>query len=421
MNRYVASIIGWIFAMVILLPACEGNSSSSGRISSITDDSITGGEDSSNTEPDPVRRIRISAVGDIMLHDYQMERAYRNDTDTFDFSPVFQHVLPYFDEADLLIGNLETVFAGKNKGRSKKCYGYSSFPYFNSPDCFAATLADAGFGWLATANNHTLDSYPEGVVKTLNLLDSLHIRHHGTARDSSEHEELCIIERNGIKVGLCSYTYSLNGIRLSPDQAYLVNEFRNYDTAKVKKMYQTIRRLKQANVDFTIAYIHCGTEYQRSPNLYQRQLADSLHKIGCDLILMSHPHILQRMAILTSKDSLQKSLVAYSLGNFLSSQVRSRNIPKDIGAILEVDVEKNGSGTHICKVSVVPTYSYWRKNHIGVLPVIKAHDQPQNVISLYAKDKKRIDEAYNETLRTLCGKMDSTRWSIEGERYILKW
>lgn len=380
-------------------------------------------EDTSTVIPkkDTVYSLKISAVGDLMVHDYQILKAHRNDTDSFDFSPVFKQVQPYLDEADILLGNLETVFAGKDNGRSNKVLGYSSFPYFNSPNAFAETLAEVGFDLVTTANNHTLDAYPEGVVATLNLLDSLGIRHVGTARDSAEKQQLCLIEKNGILVGFSGYTYSLNGIRRPKDKPYLVNEFVNYDTIKIREMCDEIRRLKAAGADFVVSYVHIGTEYQKKPNVYQRKVADSLFHAGAHLILMSHPHILQKMGVLTSKDSLQKSLVAYSLGNFISSQVGTESTFKDIGAILEVEVKKRKDTTSISAVSVIPTYSYWRKDHIGVLPVIKAHDTPDKVIKLRRKDTVKINKAYYHTLEVLRGNMDSTLWKIEDERYRLEW
>ncbi|MCR5497214.1 MAG: CapA family protein [Paludibacteraceae bacterium] len=415
----------WITLLcTLLINSCGQGGSTNGKTSVQADtlclDSIMR-DTMPLSEDEPLHMLRIGAVGDLMVHDYQMKKAYRNDSDTFDFSPVFRQIQSYLDENDLLIGNLETVFAGKEKGRKADVYGYASFPYFNAPDCFAATLADAGFDLLATANNHTMDSYPEGVAATLNLLDSLHILHHGTARDSAERERLCIVERNGIKVGFCSYTYSLNGVFVPKNKRFMVNEFCKYDSAKVSGMCETIRRLRRAGADFTVAYLHCGTEYQKSPNRYQRRMADSLHRAGCDLILMAHPHILQRMEILPAESTLPRSLVAYSLGNFLSSQVFHDSIPKDIGAILQVDIVKRRDSTFIKNVYVVPTYTYWRPKHIGVLPVVKAHDSPEEVIKLRPKDKKRINHAYDDALRILRGTMDSTLWSIEGDRYRLAW
>lgn len=374
-----------------------------------------------DVKEDTVYTLKISAVGDLMVHDYQINKARRKDTDSFDFSPVFKQIQPYLDEADILVGNLETVFAGKDKGRSNKVCGYSSFPYFNSPNAFADALAAAGFDLVTTANNHTLDAYPEGVVSTLNLLDSLGIRHVGTARDSAEKQQLCLMEKNGILVGFSGYTYSLNGIHRPKDKPYLVNEFINYDTTKIREMCNEIRRLKKAGADFVVAYVHAGTEYQKKPNSYQRRVADSLFHAGAQLILMSHPHILQKMDVLTSKDSLRKSVVAYSLGNFISSQVSNEKSHKDIGAILEVEVKKWRDSTFISSVSVIPTYSYWRKDHIGVLPVIKAHDSPNEVIKLRMKDTMMVNKAYHHTLEVLRGDMDSTLWKIENERYCLEW
>lgn len=416
--------LGWLFLYVILLTSCGQDNPTQGKVGGQADslcvDSIAP-DTMPLSEDEPLHMLRIGAVGDLMVHDYQMKKAYRNDTDTFDFSPVFRQIQSYLDENDLLIGNLETVFAGKEKGRRADVYGYASFPYFNAPDCFAATLAEAGFDLLATANNHTMDSYPEGAAATLNLLDSLHILHHGTSRDSAERERLCIVERNGIRVGFCSYTYSLNGVFVPKNKRFMVNEFCKYDSAKVSGMCETIRRLRRAGADFTVAYLHCGTEYQKQPNRYQRRMADSLHRAGCDLILMAHPHILQRMEILPAEDTLPRSLVAYSLGNFLSSQVFHDSIPKDIGAILQVDIVKRRDSTFIKNIYAVPTYTYWRSNHIGVLPVVKAHDSPEEVIKLRPKDKKRINHAYDDALRVLRGTMDSTLWSIEGDRYRLAW
>lgn len=385
-------------------------------------DTIEANVDSLVIEKDTVYSLKISAVGDLMVHDYQIMKARRKDTDSFDFSPVFKQVQPYLDEADLLMGNLETVFAGKNKGRNDNVCGYASFPYFNSPNSFGEALASAGFDILTTANNHTLDSYPEGVISTLDLLDSLKIKHVGTARDSVEKERLCIIGKNGIKIGFSGYTYSLNGIRKPKDKPYLVNEFVNYDTLKISEMCEEVRRLRKAGADFVVTYVHCGTEYQKRPNRYQQKVADSLYMAGSDLILMSHPHILQKLDVKTTSDSLRKCLVAYSLGNFVSGQVSKEETYKDIGAILEVIVRKEKDSTFIGGVSVIPTYSYWRKDHIGVLPVIKAHDHPEQMsIQLRRKDTVNINRAYHHTLEVLRGDMDSTKWQIGQERYVLDW
>lgn len=361
--------------------------------------------------------VRLSVVGDIMMHGRQMTRAYVEESDSFDFSRVFEYVQPYMDEADLLVGNLETVFAGKNKGRSQDVLGYSSFPCFNAPDAFAVQLKRCGFDLLTTANNHSLDSYPEGVVATLDLLDSLQIAHVGTARSVEEQGRLCVIERNGLRLGFCGYTYYLNGIREPKGRDYLVNDFLDYDAQKIHVMCEEVRRLQRSGVDMTIAYLHCGVEYQRKPNDWQRLVVDSLRGAGCDIILMSHPHILQKVELFPAQDSLKACFVAYSLGNFISSQVYRNGRACDIGAILELELTKRQDSTRLSAVSVVPTYSFWRPDRIGVLPVIEAHDHPSSFFPLSEKEKMSLERAYRATYDVIRGNMDTTQWVIDEERY----
>ena len=123
--------LGWLFLSVILLASCGQDNPFRGKVGGQADmlcvDSIMP-DSMSLSEDEPLHMLRIGAVGDLMVHDYQMKKAYRNDSDTFDFSPVFRQIQSYLDENDLLIGNLETVFAGKNKGRKADVYGYASFP-----------------------------------------------------------------------------------------------------------------------------------------------------------------------------------------------------------------------------------------------------------------------------------------------------
>ena len=87
----------------------------------------------------------IAAVGDVMVHRWQMQRAYNATDSSFDFTPSFKYVKPIIDDADFAIGNLETTFAGKNQGRTNAVYGYSCFPFFNAPEAMATALKDAGF------------------------------------------------------------------------------------------------------------------------------------------------------------------------------------------------------------------------------------------------------------------------------------
>ena len=81
--------------------------------------------------------IRMAVIGDIMCHNSQYKDAYDSKTNTYDFSYVFKDVKEYINSADIAIGNLETTFAGKERG-------YSNYPRFNTPEQLAQNLKDFG-------------------------------------------------------------------------------------------------------------------------------------------------------------------------------------------------------------------------------------------------------------------------------------
>ena len=96
------------------------------------------------------KHISMSVIGDIMCHNSQYTDAYVASSDTYDFSYVFEDIKQYIEPADIAIGNIETTFAGKERG-------YSNYPTFNSPEQLATNLKDLGIDVLCTANNHSLD------------------------------------------------------------------------------------------------------------------------------------------------------------------------------------------------------------------------------------------------------------------------
>ena len=93
----------------------------------------------------------MTAVGDIMCHNTQYKDAYNSETNTYDFSYVFENISSHTKTADICIGNLETTFAGEDRG-------YSSYPRFNTPDSLAYELKSIGFDVLSTAGNHALSA-----------------------------------------------------------------------------------------------------------------------------------------------------------------------------------------------------------------------------------------------------------------------
>ncbi|NLK21455.1 MAG: CapA family protein [Epulopiscium sp.] len=302
-------------------------------------------------EPE-IHSAKMKVVGDIMVHEWQIEAAFDKESNTYDFGRQFELVKPFLEDGDITIGNLETTLAGSEAG-------YSGYPRFNTPDSLGDSLKDSGFDILTTANNHSLDTNAKGALRTLDILDKLEIEHTGTYRSQEESEQIIIKEVNTISFAFLSYTYGTNGIPIPKEHSYLVN------LIDMEKMKADIRKAKGLSPDFIVVSIHFGEEYQEYPNGNQKQIVDELFDVGADIILGSHPHVIQSMETrkITRDDGSEKiCFVIYSLGNFVSSQRTPLYPPRDAGIILNLDFEKiENEKAELKSVSFMPTWVQFSK------------------------------------------------------------
>ncbi len=283
-------------------------------------------------EIDSLHKIKLVFIGDIMQHGDQIRSAFHSKSGLFDYEPCFRYISPILKSADWVIANLELTLNDKNE--------YSGYPRFRSPDALAYFLKDAGFNVLVTANNHSNDNWDYGLVHTLDVLDSLGIYHTGTFRDTSEWYNCNPLildkktEMGSFRFALLNYTYGTNG--LPTRKPNVVNEI---DTVQIKK---DIEKARTSSPDIIIAYMHWGNEYQPIHNSHQEILANWLWNNGVEIVIGSHPHVIQPITEDTiynsDSSSLKKVLCAYSLGNFISNQFRPST---DIGLILEIEILKN--------------------------------------------------------------------------------
>ena len=293
------------------------------------------------------KHFSMSVIGDIMCHDSQYKDAYISSTGTYDFSYVFEDIKNYISEADIAIGNLETTFAGKAKG-------YSNYPRFNTPEQLAYNLKDFGIDILCTANNHSMDTNFSGIVSTLNYLDDAKISHIGTYSTAETQNEILVKDINGIKIAFLAFTYGTNGIPIPKDKPFAVNLIND------NFILEQIELAKEQNPDLICANMHWGYEYNTKQNTEQERLSNLLFTNGVDVILGSHPHVLQPMekrTITLADNSTKDCFVIYSLGNFMSAQKKD-NTRNSI--ILNMNFTKSGETgkTTIDSVSYIPIYMY---------------------------------------------------------------
>lgn len=352
----------------------------------VTKDGLTGEKTSDAT---------LTFTGDIMCHSYQYNEAYDASTGTYDFSHNFTDMKKYFDEADLVVGNLETVFAGAD-------VGISDYPCFNSPDAFADAIADAGFDVLTTANNHSMDKRMDGVLRTLDVLDERGMDHIGTYRSAEERENILIRDVNGIKIAFLSYTYGTNGIPVP--ESWLVNPL---DEELIKS---DIARAKALEPDMIVVLPHMGNEYEEYVRDTFKNWAHMMLEAGADIVVASHPHVLQPMETVELADDdggTRTGFIMYSMGNFISSQTTP---PRNASILLNIDIEKTWQGkTYIKEVSFVPIWTQFQnanwQNHFVVRSVYEMLTLPEDQLSatVRSKDIPRLREIHFETTKTLLG------------------
>ena len=267
--------------------------------------------------------------------------------------------------ADIAVVNFEVPLGGEP---------YSGYPAFSAPEDFALALQKAGFDFFLLANNHCLDRRTRGLVRTIQTLDSLGIRHTGTFldRDHRHRTYPMLLRKKDFRIIMLNYTYDTNGLKVDTPRIvnYIDREIMEADIAEAKLF----------NPDFIIANMHWGLEYDRMPSRKQRELADWLMRQGVDLVIGSHPHVVQPMELRRGKEGTPDRLVVYSLGNFISNMSREHT---DGGVMVKVVLGRKGLRRYIASAQYSLIYSSRYKNKRGkedirVVPAASWSEKKQN-------------------------------------------
>ena len=169
----------------------------------------------------PATEVSLLFAGDAMQHKAQIQSAKQGEA--YDYSPCFADITHEIASADYAVVNLESPIGGQP---------YTGYPCFSAPDEFPIALQNAGFDLFLTANNHCLDRYTRGAIRTLHILDSIGADHIGTydSKDSFERFYPFITSIKGIRIAFLNYTYGTNGF--TPHSPLIVNYI---DKEKIKK------------------------------------------------------------------------------------------------------------------------------------------------------------------------------------------
>lgn len=304
--------------------------------------------------PGGVRRLSFVGVGDNLIHDAVYSCANRHaggdghvtgstGDEPFDFVPMYSGVADIIKNADVAYINQETIPGGDE-------LGISSYPCFNSPKQLIYDMKEIGFDIFSAATNHSYDKGKTGVKNAYELYEALSDEITAPGIYKKGERNFRIHEKNGIRLGLVSYTDLTNGITLPASAEHYVPLMDNEEQIIDDLAYA------KANSDFVIAFVHWGNEYQFEPSARQRAQAELFAENGADIVIGTHPHVIQPV------EYIGKVPIVYSLGNFMSAQLDKYNM---IGGMISFDVIIVGDESVIENLTFTPTVNYYTNNFHG--------------------------------------------------------
>jgi poly-gamma-glutamate synthesis protein (capsule biosynthesis protein) len=312
--------------------------------------------------PGILRRIRqeavISVAGDLLLDRGVAEAISQNGA-----AYPYEGVAPLFRRDDLTIANLECPLTDADSGALK-----SKRFVFKADPANAAVLKSSGFDALLLANNHTMDYLSQGLSDTMAALDDANLHHSGAGETAAEIKP-CFIDKNGVRIGILSYS------ALPPEGFVYDDGSATVAYARAGFLDDMQREISDAaaQCDFLLVCFHWGTEFRHDVNDSQIETAHAAVDAGADAVIGTHPHVLQ------GRETYKGALIYYSLGNF----VFDKQIPEGTSdaLIVQLTVNKNG----IVSINELPVLIE------NCQPRLTEGEQAENIVSDLVRYSRRFE------------------------------
>ena len=339
-----------------------------------------------NIKEDEVYKINLIATGDGLIHN-AVYFSYEQSDGSYDFSGALKYVKDIVKNYDIAYYNQETPFAGGEP---------DGYPRFSTPSEFGDAMIDAGFNMVSLATNHTYDKGENGVLNFYNYFKGKKdIVYNGIADSFESRNNFIIGEKNNITYSMLSYTTSTNGLNVPSGKEYLVNV---YDKEQVKEDILALRD----KVDVLIVAMHWGVEYASEPNNSQIEIAEYLADLGVDIIIGTHPHVLQPIT------KIDDTIVMYSLGNFISNQYGTDDYNKLIGFMATLDITKTVSPNNEVTIDIDNLGGELIFTKYNGNPITTANHDGHIVIPFsmmtddsYLTDYQRLYTKYSDILKSM--------------------
>lgn len=342
--------ISVLLCVLLLLSGCS--ESPVQDITQTPTENKTSSVDSSEPTENEIKKVSLCAVGDNLIHEtiYEEADSFSGEADDgkYDFRPFYSEVKSDIEGFDLAFINQETIVGGYE-------LGLSGYPVFNSPYEVAEAVKDTGFDMVNMATNHALDMGQQGIDNAVSKFDELNLCHDGIYKSEEDKNAISVIEKNGIKFSLVSFTESTNGIE-APN-SYSISTFDDDEYIE-----QKIKSAKTVS-DVVIVSAHWGKENSFEINDFQEYYSRFLADCGADIIIGTHPHTIQPIKWVDAADG-RKVICAYSLGNFLGGMLSSDNV---LSGMFSLDITKDDGGITVDNVQWTPLVIHFEGNQSNIL------------------------------------------------------
>lgn len=350
MNENKKKLVGVIVPVVLAVLVVCGFAVS-GHITKSLDGETPTAQTETTTAPaeettNMISRVSLVAVGDNLIHNTLISAGEQEDG-TLDYTSFYANIKNDISSADVAVINQETILGGST-------FEYTGYPTFNSPWEIGTAAIDAGFDIFTCATNHSLDKGYSGIEQECKFFsEHPEVVHVGTNTSQEEYNSILYYEKNGIKFAILNYTYGTNGIPIPEGREWCVNMM---DKDKITKDVQAARE----NADVVIVFPHWGTENSTEVSDYQREYVSLFSELGVDIVIGTHPHVLQPVEWVTNETTGKKMLVYYSLGNFISHQTSLNQL---CGGMAQIQIEKKGDEVSITSAKLTPVVCWYKSTN----------------------------------------------------------
>ncbi len=362
----IASVIvaaDYYRSIYVISPQDESVYTESNEVSDVfLEEEITMGEKKS---------ANLCFFGDNMIHENVLNYANllaggkgnRTDYDKgFHFAEIYRNVIPYIEEADFAVINQATLV-----GANDSTNALSGYPLFNSPTVLGKELISIGFDGVNIGNNHLLDMGYSGLKNSVEFWRSQDIAMFGgyLNEEDKKNVENKIVDINDIRFSFLSFTANTNGLYVEGGDHVPYFTLRGSEVL-IDMLNEEVKKCSECS-DVVVVMINWSNTAGFEVTDFQRNTAQILCDAGADVIIGSGPKTIQTMEWLTDKKG-NKTLCAYSLGNFMGTMQYTENL---VGGILNFDVVKENEQVLIADVVFHPTVIHYDENYsdISVYPL----------------------------------------------------